>query len=151
MNNNTTEDYCSFEVCKLLKERGCDLNNNGWYNQEGDLHGRIDVDSKGNEITFFTHGDNYKQHYQIAYKRYSHALAIKWIRENFNIYIWVDCDFEGNFYPQLSFCNKKQWHDDELRRKLHRSKKVFNIIEYKSPEEATEAVLLYTLNNLIKN
>lgn len=60
------------------------------------------------------------------------ALAIEWIRENFRIHIWVTgqrTDWKYHIKP------------DE---KLPFSSCLFN-----SPEEATEAALLYTLQNLI--
>lgn len=58
MNNNIQEAYCSFEVSKLLKEKGFDVKQLRTYHREGET------------VLCPTH-----------------ALAIEWIRVNFGIHI----------------------------------------------------------------
>lgn len=128
MNNNITEDYCSFEVSKLLKEKGFVVYCTSLYTEDG----------KQNDVGNYNgvDDDNY-----ISFSRPTHALAIKWIRENFGIFFditpnWVyQGKFKGYWFKIYSLKNGVL---------LYETNKSFN-----SPEEATEAALLYTLKNLI--
>lgn len=65
------------------------------------------------------------------------ALAIKWIRENFGIHIFPDfgLGWESIIVP-VGYSGDGQFLKDGLT-------------NFKTPEEATEAALLYTLKNLI--
>lgn len=137
MNNNITEDYCSFEVSKLLKEKGFAVYCTSLYTEDG----------KQNDVGNYNgvDDDNY-----ISFSRPTHALAIKWIRENFGIHI----------QPTKPF-HKDYWVVDkiplEFRVKGHENSDSFGVPmshanldgKFNSPEEATEAALLYTLKNLI--
>lgn len=127
INNSIREDYCSFEVSKLLKEKGF----------------RVPViscfdDDDGCIIASYSNGvfdpKNYNINGSHKASRVSHGLAIKWIRENFGIiinpvYLWLDKYWGYEIYTGTH-------NHDEIE-------------EYKTLEEATEAALLYTLNNLI--
>ncbi len=122
MSNNIQEDYCSFEVSKLLKEKGfavfCGNSFNPTTNEEqrGICSDNIVV---------------------AALAQPTHSLAIKWIRENFGIYIWVEqtkLDLFKPFIKPIKGNSQNTTHWD-----FHRT-----------PQEATEAALLYTLQNLIK-
>jgi len=106
MNNNLNEDYCSFEISKLLKEKGFDV-----------IH------------------TNLVKHNGQNYFAPTHSLTIKWIRENFipNYFL--------NFFPYINR-NKLMF---EIRINGHH----FRSSGHKTPEEATETALLYTLKNLI--
>lgn len=70
MNNNTTKDYVSFEVAKLLKEKGFSAYCTSLYTKEG----------KQNDVGNYNgvDDDNY-----ISYSKPTHALAIKWISINY--------------------------------------------------------------------
>ncbi len=120
MNNNIQESYCSFEVSKLLKEKGFNARCSRLY----------DEDSDELKIGFNTNSFN---------KRISapaHALAIEWLRVNFGIWIYV-LPYSTLFRPyaeelvDLDRFGKWEGH------------------KYNSPQEATEAALLYTLQNFI--
>lgn len=63
----------------------------------------------------------------------THALAIKWLRVNFGIHISVDFDSK-NWFAVITILPNKDRH-------IYGSSN--------SPEQATEAALLYTLKNLI--
>jgi len=116
INNNTQEDYCSFEVSKLLKEKGFDVSSPYW-----------DFEKVG----------------EMSVRKPTHSLAIKWIRENFGIHI---------FGSQFSITTKKySWEIwDDKNEKNYVYKNDSDEWDFSSSEEATEAALLYTLQNLIK-
>jgi len=65
MNNNITEDYCSFEVSKLLKEKGFKRMESVWF------------DKRGNEF-YYTELNGIEDEQKMI-PRPTHALAIKWI------------------------------------------------------------------------
>lgn len=121
INNNITEDYCSFELSKLLKEKGFWRIETFWF------------DSDGKEVYWTEIQGNFLD---VGIPRPSHALAIKWIRENYrwNIkvgYKNVSHSFIAMVYP------------------INPNRQVHPCGQYKSQEEAAEAALLYTLKNLI--
>lgn len=129
MNNNITEDYCSFEVSKLLKEKGfdCMCDRKAAFTDKNKFYPAV---------IHYTKLSNCDKAYADGNVLVpTHALAIKWIRENFGIHISVDFDIENSW----SFA-------------CYGLSGVIGTIvnsEYDSPEEATEAALLYTLKNLI--
>lgn len=130
MNNDITEDYCSFEVSKLLKEKNFNIYCQSWYTDDGEFHYNQDPEQ--------TLGWNNRRLPKSEYSRPTHALAIKWIRENFGIHI--------SFHPPS---HKMESWEYSIQTKIPSYFKSLNQ-HYKSPEEATEAALLYTLKNLIK-
>lgn len=120
------EDYCSYEVAKLLKEKG--FNEPTWTRYEDD-----------NEIIF---GDKYDWNNspmgQISAP--THQMAMKWLREIYGLHIWVD-------YSRLD-CNEKQpylWNIVETKIDGDYWGGTYN----KSPKNAVESALNYTLKNLI--
>jgi hypothetical protein len=116
INNNISEHYCSFEVSKLLKDKGFDIwTYSGWTNGEIKNGFKVSI-----------HETN----------RPTHALAIEWIRVNFGIWICID-----NHTPILFEFSIRNLKDEFTPQ----SEGNFN-----SPQEATEAALLFTLQNLIK-
>ena len=122
INNNIQEAYCSFEVAKLLKEKGLNYINrcdNKAYNLDNNL--LINAE-QGNIVTGYILAP-------------THALAIEWIRVNFGYWIYI-MDAGGFGY---SIQNSKIDGDSGID----------GIFEFDSPQEATEAALLYTLQNLI--
>lgn len=110
-NINVQEDYCSFEVSKLLNSKG--------------LPGL-----KNFPIT--------KKHWKAANLKYTHALAIKWIRENFGIHITA----LKSYNTEKEYTYEIVWYTDNIQNS-------YMADYYNSHEEATEAALLYTLENLI--
>lgn len=130
MNNNITEDYCSFEVSKLFYLKGarfiCDGNFFSWTGYEGLCQREsprwrnMYAGSRTPDIS-----------------RPTHALAIKWIRENFNLFIFPDPVYDFSCWtPRVV-----RQHKPEI---LYSGKE-----EYLTSEEAVEAALLYTLKNLV--
>ena len=136
MNNDIQEDYCSFEIGKLLKEKGCKLKGKAWAErtQAGmEFFGKNANKVFRNNVLFEdTELCNW-------YPRPTHALAIKWIRENFGIHIsihhWT-----------------KQPVGDEVWKDAYQgfiNGDAMDVSIYKTHEDATEAALLYTLQKLI--
>lgn len=134
MNNNITEDYCSFEVAKLLKDKKF----GGWCEYY--------YDCEGNPQLSYCSNINMESKCRVA--RPTHALAIKWIRKNFGIHV----------YPQFQMwdggCWTANWHlkNGKLWQFFDFGKRegiVWERTKFSSPEKATEAALLYVLQNLI--
>ena len=125
-----TEAYVSFEVAKLLKEKGFDEPT--WTRYEDD-----------NEVIF---GDKYDWNNspmgQISAP--THQMAIAWLREEKNILIYVypviDLPVKNNYTFYWRWDGKKKRHD---------APHIGDKRNYESPEQATEAALKYSLENLI--
>lgn len=138
MINNTTEDYVSFEVAKLLKEKGFSAYCTSLYTKEG----------KQNDVGNYNgvDDDNY-----ISYSRPTHALTIKWIRENFQICFEVL--FQGRCVDGFNYHRVKIYNStsglmkilNDYDKCIEKNEEILNW----SSEEAIEAALLYTLQNLI--
>ena len=126
MNNNISEDYCSFEVSKLLEEKGFDIDSKSCYLEDGRY------------TTSPQHPDFHNL--SITYAP-THSLAIKWIRENFGIHISVRLES----YISDTEITWRYFIQGIKQVVLNNIKGQFN-----SLEEATEVALLYTLQNLIK-
>ncbi len=145
INNNIQEAYCSFEICKLLKEKRFDIFTEAvWveYHQNTEYYNKGVVFEKSGIL----HGRNsyhYNNEYYSIYSSPSQALAIEWIRINFNI--WIHCishevgkwcyhigkTTAGKIHPRI--CENGE----------------YGLEDFDSPQEATEAALLYVLQNLI--
>ena len=132
-----TEDYCSFEVAKLLKEKGFDepycncyllLDEGGYTEVEmtDECHQDERYDSEDSSWKFGT-----------LLLRPTHQMALKWLREVHAICIEV-CRNINTFYYSYrviqgaSFVKLLDWSDS-----------------YDIYEQAVEAALLYVLKNLI--
>ena len=107
------EDYCSYEVAKLLKEKGFDYQGFDYIDFEGEV---------------------------IKQDRPTHQMAMKWLRENHNIFIQIsavlqDQPFGLHYRPSIQDYHAYARHD--------------NFSEYVTYEEAIEAALKYSLENLI--
>lgn len=167
MNNNIQEDYVSFEIAKLLKEKGFKQTTLHYYFEDNEFKQNKLIETTGMDYgskysieyeellenwndNFLTkkNGDrcfgcNKSNGYFETFSAPTHALAIKWIRKNFQFHIWYDCNQYGSkwkFYiNRLEFGDYINSNDEDV------SEYPF----YDSPEEATEAALLYTLQNLI--
>lgn len=125
MNNNIQEPYCSFEVSKLLKEKGLISNESKLFFGE-DGFSRNKKDYNMNTSVF---AESYIE-------RPTHALAIEWIRVNFGFYVEVDTP-DGK--------------DGKYEASVHKVKGYGSYYEYEAdtPQEATETTLLYILKHLI--
>lgn len=124
MNKQITEDFVSFEIAKLLKEKGFDESVYSFYNQNG----LLDI------ISCRT-----RNSYTCDYAAPTHQMALKWLREVHSIFISIMCCT----YPTL---NKITWIPD-----ITTFESVFpdSAVECNSYEQAIETALLYVLKNLI--
>lgn len=118
-----TEDCVSFEVAKLLKDKGFDWASRLWYNSNGI------VSQKYIEPTNNILGKD--EHFPCV----TNQIVMKWLREVHSIFIQVE------LYKYDDYCF-------EVFQNAHRL-----IVEkdevYKSYEEACEAAIKYCLENLI--
>lgn len=136
MNNYIEESYCSFEVSKLLKEKGLVSETLRGYTNKGKL--------VSEELWMMT--CNAPQ----SISRPTHTLAIEWIRVNFGIWIYTtgEC-FGEEWYPQFSVVSEEVWDDLDKRHSILSAHKKIRPIYFSSPQEAIEYALLYALTNLI--
>ena len=118
-----TEDYCSFEIAKLLKEKGFDTPcKQAYFN--GSL---VDYTMYG-----FCDGE--------LLDCPSQSLALKWLREVHNIYIDILTYTTGknNQFRWVGYDNGRLFSQEEGK-----------TIYFESYKKAVEAALKYTLENLI--
>ena len=131
---NITEDFCSYEVAKLLKEKVFDELCIFKYNYEGiRMKAGVAIDEWQNSEL----DDN-------EYSCPTHQMAMKWLREVHNIHIQIMLDgwalgSHSGFYILLM----RMDNDFELLNPL--DDEVF----FETYEEAVEAALKYVLENLI--
>ena len=110
-----TEDYVSFEVAKLLKEKG--------FNYKGFDY----IDFEGEVIT---------------QDRPTHQMAMKWLREEKNIFIVIEPHMYDYINEKNSSYVTSLWQGDNYYENITSK-------DYPTYEEAVEAALKYTLKNLI--
>ena len=121
-----TEDYCSYEVAKLLKEKGFDEQTRLAYTKSG----KADFSS----LTRY-----WNQGSLCACP--THQMAMKWLREVHGTFIAInndDLDFNWQCYDLI---NRGSTLDPKILSDSYAG--------YKTYEEAVEAALKYSLENLI--
>ena len=123
-----TEDYVSFEVAKLLKEKGFEGENRDWYNTEGFIE-EVGVDD-GIDPT--AHEDIFDSLVPAP----TLQMTMKWLREVHKIFILIqqhiDMSYEWYIYEDGTWkgCDRESHNN--------------------SYEQACEAAIKYCLENLIK-
>ena len=125
-----TEDYVSFKVAKLLKEKGFDENTLMVYSQNGN----------------FMPDGAIEDTYQVFYAAPTLQMTMKWLREEKKIGIDINTNFsldgDNKWYYEYGFCIFQ----------LFGTFKTFAQCDYngyKTYEEACEAGSKYYLENLI--
>lgn len=126
------ETYCSFEVSKLLKEKGFDAQCRAAYTDYGQLFTTQIQQYITNIIC--SKGNLWKC---IAP---THQMAMKWLIEEKNIFIVIEPHAYINEKIKSYDCSL--WVDDNYYRYLESK-------DYPSYEDAVEAALKYCLENLI--
>ena len=121
MNTQITEDYCSFEVAKLLKEKGFNEPTCGYYH-----------DDYMNTLLIATASCHNGSINAIAAPTLQ--MAMKWLREEKHIFIRI-------IQSNIEYCSCEIYFD---RVRCHQFWKSFD-----SYEEACEAAIKYCLTNLI--
>lgn len=145
LNNNIEESYCSFEVSKLLKEKGFNIYQSTQYSQGV------------NKTTIYNYSERQCTLFGNLYFRPTHALAIEWLRINFNIELnAVRYTYSGGVYQGKKYMYYVCQYNEKYDHELPESNEHWILNEYKSngydfnsPQEAIEAVLKYVLTNLI--
>jgi len=119
-----TEDYVSFEIAKLLKEKGFVCYYHYYYDKDGDLlFSGCRVDTGKNEFVAPTL-----------------QMAMKWLRDEKGLYInvWAEPkDFESNDFSTI------------YRMHVYNGASNSGTREFSKYEEACEAAIKYCLENLI--
>lgn len=126
-----TEDFCSFEVAKLLKEKGFDkFSYYGWneqlFDKEHPRNFSIGIDDKKQWISCHTH-----------------QMAVKWLREVHKVLIVIDAYHADHWEGYIdSF---------EISIYSHASTIIVpnEIAHHTDYTEAAEAAIKYCLENLI--
>ena len=126
-----TEDFCSYEVAKLLKEKGFDgFKHYGWdeelFDKEHPRNFSLGFDSKEHWISCPTH-----------------QMAMKWLREVHKVLIVIDAYHADHWEGYIdSF---------EISIYSHASTIIVpdEIVHHTDYTEAVEAALKYSLENLI--
>lgn len=86
-----TEDYVSFEVARLLKEKGFNEPIRCWYDNFQDFH---------EEGVRMSNTDCLPPTIMCP----THQMAIKWLREKYNIYISIQPDFPSDKDYKMCWC-----------------------------------------------
>lgn len=120
------EAYCSFEVAKLLKEKGFNTSCMGRYSvRSKEFH--LDGTKMCNNGGLF------------EYAAPTHQMAMAWLREIHNISIEPFVDYGSG---------EDHWWTVDIG-KIKKNGLITELSGYKSYEESVEAALKYTLENLI--
>lgn len=121
------EEYVSFEVAKLLKEKGFDEPIQYFYKFDSkELY-------RGTVFTNTQIGDKF-------YNAPTHQMATAWLREVYGLHIWVD-------YSRFDFNKEYPYLWNIVETKI--DGKYWGGTYHKSSEGAVEAALKYALENLI--
>ena len=124
-----TEDYCDFEIAKLLKKKGFDIPCNcyGAYNGVN-LTYRLCITDK------YTNWNKHTDKFIISCPTLQ--MAMKWLREVYNFHIWVEPshDKEGLYNAHV----KVDWWSNNWAG-----------VGYNTYEKAVEAAIEYCLKILI--
>lgn len=123
-----TEDYVSFEVAKLLKEKGFAETSNtiGTYNDKGEFY-------------LYKHEKGYNHNHLTSwYSAPTHQMAMKWLREMHHIiFVFKPSYFSGD---ECTYWTYERWCGDNFDGE---------VLSFKTYEEAVEAAFKYCLENLI--
>jgi hypothetical protein len=88
-----TEDYCSYEVAKLLKNKGFDEECIGAYSETNHTITKFEPNVKNSEVG------------PLMYSAPTHQMAMKWLREVYGIFIAInndDLDFNWQCYDLIN-------------------------------------------------
>ena len=146
------EDYCSFEVAKLLKEKGFNEATNRYYNAQYDEIRTV-------SDTFMTYWNN-EDHMKVlmmegALAIPTHQMACKWLREVHHLLISIVASpVYGKVKDEKgrNTCGLLYWHymasGEWMKEKYNPQQKAF-VVSEKSYKKVCEAALKYSLENLI--
>ena len=129
-----TEDYCSYEVAKLLEEKGFPMGEHlyMYINKDGEL--------MTNFKAFLTMtNEEYRMFFDDYIPTVTQALAMKWLREEQGIIITID-------YNEDEDCEDNERYGFTIYQKYTRK---VDLATFPTYEVAVEAALKYCLTYLI--
>ena len=129
------EAYCSFKVAKLLKEKGFDKPCRSYFIDNVDY---IDSSYSTEELTDLQMGV-----WEIL--RPTHQMACAWLREIHNKHCDIGYDIDLKWFFQIIDLKETVEYDYHEMKIYHAE----NSTGFNSYEEATEAAIKYTLENLL--
>ena len=135
-----TEDYVSFEIAKLLKEKGFDGDTASCYILEDSTH-HIMSDKVAQSEYYESQDSNEHGH---LIQAPTLQMAMKWLREVYGLHISLDpCyDYDSMHVVFLAFVqNVADVHEFMDGRK--------NVASYPNAEKSYELAIKYCLENLI--
>lgn len=140
------EDYCSFEIAKLLKEKGFDAEIKTYW-RLGVLNEPILEFVEDSDVFDVSNSDGFVGFNGVKYSSVDIVciaptlqMAMKWLREIYGLHVWVE-------YSRFDFNNERPY--------------LWNIVEtkfdgcywggsyHKRPETAVEEAIKYSITNLI--
>ena len=133
----TTEDYVSFEIAKLLKEKGFDVYGDGSYGTATEIHREYSPVGKIRDCSTSMPA-------RTGYPAPTLQMTMKWLREVHHYYIQVMIDNWVGVHVGYYVIIMKT--DSDFGFELYDEvEQVF----YETPEEAYEAAIKYCLKNHI--
>lgn len=132
-----TEDYCSYEVSKLLEEKEFPINEHlfMYVNKDGKL-------MTDHQACLTLTNEEYRAFFDDYVPTITHQMAMKWLRDIYDIHISVGKAF------LINDIDNKPYFVQVCTKKCHTSYNTWS--EYHSTyEEAVEAALKHSLKNLI--
>ena len=148
--NMVTEDYVSFEVAKLLKEKGfnADTEHDIWYVVE-----KFSTGCHWNSCTYKVGDITREYNEKCCIVMPTLQTAMKWLREvhglHIDVFVGVDESYDADGVMV------EEWHFWTYRITTIEGEFVydaydqFDVVEHQTYEEAAENAILFCLNNLI--
>jgi len=123
------EDYCSFEIAKLLKEKGFNVPTHAFYNPKKNYTLKFDTCLIDRNAGIYVSAP-------------THQMAMTWLRMKHNILLFLLPSQENGklvYLVEVWTCNKEE--------NIYES--TYASIPRKEPKQSIETALKYTLENLI--
>lgn len=132
-----TEDYCSYEIAKLLKEKGFDVYGDGSFGSETEIHREYSPSGKTKSLC------GSKPH-KDGYPAPTLQMAMKWLRETHKLSVEVNRTHFGYIGCIIAIPNGNiiDFIANEDNNELLSE-------QFTTWEKACEAALKYSLENLI--
>ena len=132
-----TEDYCSFEVAKLLKEKGFDAECRAAYTNYGKLF--------TTQIQQYITNALCSKGYLWDCTAPTLQMAMQWLRKVYNKHCDVSYDIDLNWFFQIIDLKETVEYDYPEPKYYHSE----NETGFNTHEEAAEAAIKYCLENLV--
>lgn len=132
-----TEDYVSFEIAKLLKEKGFDEPCKVWYSEYTSEFGG----EKYINIEFDNH-NRFEENYKFICPAPTLQMVMKWLRKIHNIFIVIEPHAYDYINEKNLSCVSSVWLGDNYYENPLAK-------DFPSYEETCEMTIKYCLENLI--